>query len=114
MTGQHLLEQWALDENVPAQIKWGVAQHLVDRFALVFTHPVLVLGFGSSGAKHRAEENECRRIMYAISLLSAAPAARAVRVEDADQPGNRIRRGSTTHITGAEARHERPLQEDSP
>jgi hypothetical protein len=53
--------------------------------------------------------------MYAISLLSAAPAARAVRVEDADQPGNRIRRAMTIHITGAEARHEQPLDhEESP
>jgi hypothetical protein len=42
MPGQHLLEQWALDENVTAQVKRGVAQHLVDRFALLFTHDVLL------------------------------------------------------------------------
>jgi hypothetical protein len=39
---QHLFEQWPLDENVAAEIKWGVAQHLVDRFALLFTHDVLL------------------------------------------------------------------------
>jgi hypothetical protein len=31
----------ALDENVAAEVKWAVAQHLIDRLALVFTHDVL-------------------------------------------------------------------------
>jgi hypothetical protein len=59
MPCQHLLEQWALDENVAAQIKWGGAQHLVDRGSLVFTHALLVLRFGTSGAiEYRGEEDE--------------------------------------------------------
>jgi len=44
LPSEHLLEQWALDGNGTAQVKWGVAQHLIDRFALVPTHDWL-LGF---------------------------------------------------------------------
>jgi hypothetical protein len=32
----------ALDENVAAEVNRCVAQHLIDRFALVFTHDVLL------------------------------------------------------------------------
>jgi len=50
MAGQHLFEQWALDQKVATEVKWGIAQHLVDRFALLFAHPVLLLSIGCSAA----------------------------------------------------------------
>jgi hypothetical protein len=79
MPGEHLLEQRALDENCAAQVKYGVPKHLGDRFALSFTHPVLLVCLGpqllSSIAARRMR---CRRIMYAISMLLPAQAAPAV------------------------------------
>jgi hypothetical protein len=58
MPGQHLLEQWALEGNVTAQVKWGVSQHLVDHFALLFAHAVLLHGGCSGAVEHRGAEDE--------------------------------------------------------
>jgi hypothetical protein len=80
MHGQHLLEQRALDGHVAAKVKWGVAQHLIDRFALDSTHDVLLLSFERSGLSSMAARRmRCRRIIYAISMPSAPKRARRAR-----------------------------------